>query len=93
VSKASIRDERSAVRSGSDVEVKREESCWRYGSMFERRSGGRLTDGDSVARLARVASANRVIFSFNDERSISVMGGITSYFLRIRRLPVSDTLK
>jgi len=61
--------------------------------MFERRSGGRLVDGDSVARFARVARAKRVIFSFNDERRISVMGGITSYFLRIRRLPVSDTLK
>jgi len=59
--------------------------------MFERSSGGRLIDGDSVARFARVARANRVIFSFNDERSISVMGGITSYFLRIRRLPVSYT--
>lgn len=70
------------MRSGSDDDVKRVESVCKNGRMLERRSGGRLAEGDFVARLERVARDNRVTFSLREDLRISVIGGIMSYLLK-----------
>lgn len=62
--------------------MKRVESVCRNGRTLERRSGGRFTEGDLVTRLERVARDKRVTFSFREDRKISVIGWITSYFLQ-----------
>lgn len=70
------------MRSGSDDDVKRVESVCRNGRMLERRSGGRLTEGDFMARFERVARDKRVTFSLREDLMISVIGGIMSYLLK-----------
>lgn len=51
--------------------------------MLDRRSGGRLAEGDFVARLERVARDKRVTFSLREDLRISVIGGMMSYLLKI----------
>lgn len=70
------------MRSGSDDDVKRVESVCRNGRMLERRSGGRLTEGDFMVRFERVARDKRVTFSLREDLMISVIGGIMSYLLK-----------